>query len=175
MIEQIEIEPVQPEELEELADLAARTFRDAFGWSLTQDELDKFLAETRSVAYFEKSLLRSTILVAKHDGKVAGYVQFGGVKIPEVDAATDDMELSRIYVDTCLQRQGIGRQLLDAALSDPKMQLAPNIFLQVWEENPTAISLYENYGFVKCGVTTFDLGGIPAQDLIMVRHQPQAA
>lgn len=168
---EIKIQPVSVDEFEELSELASRSFSDAFGHALTQAELEESLAETRSVAYFEKTFAGSTILVAKQNDKIVGYVQYGTVKIPELDAHENDRELGRLYVETGLHGQGIGGQLMDAALNDPEMRRAPNIFLQVWEENPKAISLYESYNFEKCGITTFELAGKPAQDLIMVRRQ----
>lgn len=167
----IKIEPVQLSELEELASLAARTFADAFGADMEPEDLKQSLAENRSVAYFERAVNDSTVLVAKQVGKIVGYVQYGPVKIEEANANKDDRELGRLYVETSLQGQGIGRQLMDAALSDPEMKHAPRIFLQVWEENQKALAMYESYGFKTCGVTTFEIAGKPAQDLIMVRVQ----
>jgi diamine N-acetyltransferase len=168
---EITIEPVQTAELVELADLAARTFADAFGDSMEPDDLKQSLADDRSAAYFMRALKECTILVAKHGGKIAGYVQYGPVKMEEADATKDDRELGRLYVDTALQGYGIGRQLMDEALGDPEMKHAPRVFLQVWEENHRALAMYEGYGFKKCGVTTFEIAGKPAQDLIMVRNQ----
>lgn len=170
---EVRIEPVKRSDIEELADLAARTFSDAFGQEMNEADLAQTLAEDRSTAYFEKALEDCKILVAKHQGKIAGYVQYGKVKIPEAEAAETDRELGRLYIDTDLQGQGIGRRLMDAALSDPEMEQAPNIFLQVWDENAKAIALYESYGFERCGVTRFELAGKPAQDLIMVKRQLQ--
>jgi len=168
---QLEIKPVRPTEMEELASLAARTFADAFGDSMEPDDLERSLAEDRSVAYFSRALKECTVLVAKHDGKIVGYVQYGPVKMEGADATKDDRELGRLYVATELQGKGIGRQLMDAALDDPDMKRAARVFLQVWEENHRALAMYEGYGFKKCGVTTFEIAGKPAQDLIMVRNQ----
>lgn len=169
----IKIEPVQASELPELADLAARTFSDAFGADMDPEDLAKTLAENRSVRYFESSMKDSNVLVAKNNDKIVGYVQYGTIKIPEANAGKDDRELGRLYVETALQGKGIGRRLMDAALNDPEMAMAPNVFLQVWDENKRAVAMYESYGFKECGVTRFELAGKPAQDLIMVRHQPR--
>jgi len=168
----VTIEPVQPNELPELADLAARTFSDAFGGDMDPEDLAQTLAENRSVGYFESSMKDSQVLVAKYNGRIVGYVQYGTVKIPEANAAGGDRELGRLYVETGLQGKGIGRQLMDAALNDPEMAKAPNVFLQVWDENKRAVAMYESYGFKECGVTRFELAGKPAQDSIMVRRQP---
>jgi ribosomal protein S18 acetylase RimI-like enzyme len=172
---EIQIEPVRREELQELAELAARSFRDAFGYAMDEDDLRQTLKEGRSVEYFEKTFDSSTILVAKQDNKIVGYAQFGTVKIPDIDKSGDDRELGRLYIDTAMQGQGIGRQLMDAALSDSSMLAAPNIYLQVWEKNAKAIPLYTSYGFETVGVTNFELAGKPAQDLVMVRHQQVTA
>lgn len=169
--QEITIVPVEASELVELAELAAKTFADAFGASMTPEDLQQSLEEDRSPAYFKRALEECTILVAKLDGKIVGYVQFGPVKMPETGANPDDRELGRLYVATELQGQGIGRQLMDAALDSPEMKQAPRLFLQVWEENNRALAMYEGYGFKKCGVTTFEIAGKPAQDLIMVRDQ----
>ncbi len=172
MTEAITITPVQSSELEELSALAARSFADAFGDKMTPEDLEKSLQADRSVDYFKQALATSHILVAKQSGKIVGYVQYGEVKIPEAQAGKNDRELGRLYVDTHLHGRGIGRQLLEAALADPEMTAAPNLFLQVWDQNTKALPLYESYGFQRVGVTHFTLGdGTPAEDLIMVRRQ----
>jgi ribosomal protein S18 acetylase RimI-like enzyme len=174
-IREITIEPVRTADLVELADLASRTFADAFGASMDPEDLEQSLAENRSVAYFDNAIKESRILVAKYNGKIVGYVQYGPVKMKEAGAAKNDRELGRLYVETELQGKGIGRRLMDAALDDPEMKRAPRVFLQVWEENQKALAMYEGYGFRQCGVTTFEIAGKPAQDLIMVRDQTPIA
>lgn len=77
---EVQIEPLIPDEIEELAELAARTYSDAFGHTMDEKDLRQSLAESRSAAYFEKALEDSKILVAKHQGKIAGYVQYGESK-----------------------------------------------------------------------------------------------
>src|SRR5690606_16370934 len=148
---EIEIMPVKYGELEELANLAARAFSDAFGHTVSPDDLAHDIAQNRSVTYFDRAMRSGKILVAKYEGKIVGYAQYGSVKIPEANAAYDDRELGRLYVDTDLHGRGIGRQLIDAVLVDPEVAKAPNVYLQVLGENKRAIALYESYGFEKCG------------------------
>lgn len=170
--EEVEVGLVRPDEMQELADLAARSFSDAFGDEMDPEDLAKSLEENRSLAYFERTKDSSTIIVARYQGKLAGYAQYGSVKLTGIDATPDDREIGRVYVDTNLHGGGIGRQLMDATLADPDVANAPNVYLQVWEENEPAISLYKKYGFENSGaVEEFLLAGKPAKDLIMVRHQ----
>lgn len=173
--EEVEVGLVRPEEMQELADLAARSFSDAFGDEMDPEDLAQSLEENRSLAYFERTKDSSTIIVARYQGKLAGYAQYGSVKLAGIDAAPEDREIGRVYVDTALHGGGIGRQLMDATLADPDVASAPNVYLQVWEENKPAIALYKKYGFENSGaVEEFLLAGKPARDLIMVRHQHES-
>jgi diamine N-acetyltransferase len=88
--------------------------------------------------------------------------------IPDVDVCPGDQELRRLYVEPSLQGQGIGRQLMTAALAHPRLAAARRIFLQVWKENEKAIRLYESFGFRSVGTTTFTIAGHVQPELILL-------
>jgi diamine N-acetyltransferase len=152
-----------------LSELAKRTWSDAFGGSVSPDDEAVELENTRSEAYFIDALRETTILVAERDGALLGYVQFGDVDTPEVEARPGDQGLHRIYVETALQGRGLGRRLLNAALQHPRLADASRIYLTVWEKNERALRLYESFGFRTVGTTTFTIGsGEVAEDLVML-------
>lgn len=125
--------------------------------------------DTRSAEYFRTALRSDTILVAEADGQLVGYVKFGDVEIPEVDAEPGDAGLHRVYVETALQGGGIGRELMQAALSHLRLQTARRVYLQVWEENRNAVGLYESLGFRTVGKTRVTIGRDEVgEDLVMV-------
>lgn len=104
-----------------------------------------------------------------------GYVQFGDVDIPEVEVQPGDQELHRIYVETAMHGQGLGRQLMDAALGHPRLADAPRIYLTVWEQNERAVRLYESLGFENVGTTTVTIGSTEVgQDLVMLLDRSDA-
>jgi diamine N-acetyltransferase len=146
-------------DLRSLAELAKRTWADAFGSSVSPDQEAAELAETRSEEYFRAALAYDTILVAELDGALAGYAQLGDVAIPEVDIRAGDQSLRRLYVDTHLQGRGIGRRLLRAALAHPRLAAARRVFTSVWEQNEPALRLYESFGFGRVGTTRVVIGG----------------
>jgi diamine N-acetyltransferase len=154
------IRPARSTELAALADLATRTWAEAFGSSVSPEDEAAQLAETRSEEYFRQVLERHTILVADVDGLLRGYVQF------------DDTTLHRLYVDAELRGQGLGRELLEAALGHPRLAGAEEVRLQVWEENERALRLYESYGFRVAGTTSFTIGEEVVEDLVLVRSRP---
>jgi ribosomal protein S18 acetylase RimI-like enzyme len=167
----LKIEPVVQTEYAGLADLSKRTYTDAFAHLMSPDDLQRIVDQSRSEAYFERTAGVNSILVAKYAGRIIGYTEFGIVGTPEVKATELDRQLHRLYVDTALHGMGIGRRLLEAALAEPGMAAAPNIFLTVWEGNTNALALYRSYGFVDDGFTYFKLDSDYKRDLIMKRPQ----
>lgn len=163
------IRPVADADLPALSDLAQRTWLDAFGDSVSAEDAAAEVEATRSERYFRSALRADAILVAEADGELVGYVKFGDVRIPEVDVEPGDSGLHRVYVDAARQGEGIGRALLDAALSHPRLRAAPRVYLQVWEENRKAVELYESLGFQRVGTTRVTIGTQEVgEDLVMV-------
>jgi diamine N-acetyltransferase len=162
------IRPADADDVPALAELASRTWSDAFGDSVAPEELAVELEEKRSPAYFDAVLRTDTILVAESNSALIGYVQFGDVNISELEPLPGEQELHRVYVATDLQGQGVGRRLTQAALRHPRLAGASRIYLQVWETNERAILLYESLGFETVGRTTFTIGsGHVTEDLVM--------
>lgn len=165
----VRVRPAESTDVPAVSALAKRTWADAFGSSVSPEDEAVELEETRSEQYFHEALRNDTILVAEVNGELVGYVQFGVVKIPEVDTRPGDQQLHRVYVDTQLHGRGIGRELMNAALAHPRLVEANRIFLQVWEENRTAVALYESLGFRTVGRTTFAIGsGEIVEDDVML-------
>ena len=163
------IRPVTEADLPALAELAKHTWLDAFGDSVSADAAAAEAEETRSEEYFRTALRTDTILVAEDGGQLVGYVKFGDVEIPEVDAEPGAGGLHRVYVETALHGRGIGRQLMQAALSNPRLKAAHRVYLQVWEENRAAVGLYESLGFRTVGTTRVTIGTDEVgEDLVMV-------
>jgi ribosomal protein S18 acetylase RimI-like enzyme len=167
-VEEVRIRTAEPDDVAALSALARRTWSEAFGEGVSAGDETAELEEGRSESYFSGALGRETILVAEADGHLVGYVQFGNVNIPEVESRQGDQSLQRLYVETSLQRRGLGGQLLAAAMQHPRLVEARRIFLTVWEKNERAVQLYERHGFRRVGTTTFSVGTAVMEDLVML-------
>ena len=66
-------------------------------------------------------------------------------------AAADEGEILTIAVSRVHRRQGLGWQLMDAALRELYSQRAEALFLEVDETNRAALSLYRRLGFREVG------------------------
>ena len=169
------IRPATLSDVPALTELAKRTWSDAFGQSVSPDDEAVELEKTRSETYFINALREKTILVAEGGQALLGYVQFGDVEIPEVEVRPGDQGLQRVYVETALQRRGLGRRLVNAALEHPRLATAPRIYLTVWERNERAVRLYESLGFQTVGTTTVTIGSEEVgEDLVMLLERRNA-
>lgn len=148
------IREARADDVPALADLAARTWLDAFGATVSPEDAASEAAEGRSEERLHRALAERTILVADDGSALVGYVEF------------DDAELCRLYVETKLQGRGVGRALLDAALANPRLANAERVVLQVWDENTRAVRLYESVGFRRIGTKQFTIGNDVLEDAV---------
>jgi ribosomal protein S18 acetylase RimI-like enzyme len=163
------VRPVSIDETAALSALAARTYAETFGASMSAEDLAAQLRATRSEDYFRNAVQEDTILVAVIDRAIVGYVQLSDVRIPVEGAGPLDQELFALYVRSDLQGRGIGKTLMDEAFAHERFKRARNVWLDVWDANVRAIGLYKRYGFMSAGRRDFIVDGrVVGSDLVMV-------
>jgi len=81
------------------------------------------------------------------------------------------LHVQGLTVDPTIQRQGIGRSLLEAAVAEATRRGARKLGLRVLGGNTKAQALYAACGFVVEGVLReeFRLGGRYVDDVLMAR------
>jgi diamine N-acetyltransferase len=170
------IRPATAADLEALAILKHRTFRQSFvdgGFAIPYppDDLAVFEAETFSVGKIESELADPERMtwVAEQDGRLLGYAQVGPVKLPHPDCLLGEGELYQLYVLDEAQGLGLGRQLLDAALAHLGDARPGPVWLGVWSGNVRAQAIYVARGFVKHGEYDFPVGTWRDREFILRR------
>ncbi|MEM8782601.1 MAG: N-acetyltransferase [Planctomycetota bacterium] len=154
------------------AQLAAKTYAETFGHSLTNEELSAQIEETRSETYFRSLMGRDTVLVATLDDQLVGYIQLGdvGTNLQGVEPGPNDQAVQALYVDADHQGRGIGRSLMDAAFAHPRLRESDHVFIDVWGENKRALAFYQDYGFEAVGTRDVTADGkVIGQDLVLMR------
>lgn len=91
-------------------------------------------------------------VLADDDGTILGFMGLTG---PKIDA---------LFVDAACHRSGVGRRLIDHALT-----LAPQLLVDVNTQNPGAIAFYTAMGFQPVGETPLDHAGKPYPLTFMAR------
>jgi ribosomal protein S18 acetylase RimI-like enzyme len=117
--------------------------------------------------FFDDGTRPEDVLVAEHDGVVAGYVRLDeGFGIP---AHRHVLVIGGLAVDPDRRRLGIGRLLVDAAIAEARRRGARKLTLRVLGHNTGARRLYASCGFAVEGVLQdeFLLSGEYVDDLLL--------
>lgn len=145
-----------------IADLSRETFYDTFAEFNTKNDMDIFLAEQFST---EKLMAEvggegHEFLIAYVDGDPAGYLFLKNETDPAlpVPATGSAIEISRLYVRRNFIGKGIGKILMQSAITYAGAAQKTFLWLGVWEHNQRAIEFYTAFGFEKFGEQDFILG-----------------
>ena len=82
----------------------------------------------------------------------------------------DAFEIERIYISGKFQKLGLGKHLMEQAMSLAEELGKKRIWLGVWEHNENAITFYQKKGFFKTGEHSFFMGDDEQIDWIMVKE-----
>jgi RimJ/RimL family protein N-acetyltransferase len=95
------------------------------------------------------------ILVAEDlDGSISGFCDL--IPSRDADAESTTAEISAIYVNPDKWRQGIGQELLGAAMARASGEGFSELTLWVLDANQRARTFYEKFGFILDGSTKED-------------------
>lgn len=133
--------------------LGRQAFGETFHHYTSRDAVEAFLDHDYDPARLGSSLSDDSLhwRVAELDGQPAGFVKWGHCKLPLPPVAPPQAELHRLYVLKAFQGKGLGRVLMDEAISRMRQGGAGEICLGVWEGNANAKGFYTRYGFEKAG------------------------
>lgn len=160
-----------PADAAALAELAARTFNDAFGAENNPDDLAQHLASAYGPVQQGRELADANIvtLLAELDGELAGYAQLRSIPAPACVEGTAPIELRRFYVVQRWHGQGIAQSLMRRVDEEADRVGARTLWLGVWERNERGKAFYRKCGFADVGSQVFTVGTDPQNDRIMTR------
>lgn len=169
----IEIRHAVPSDADALAELAARTFHDAFAEENTPEDMASHIARNFAADRIRREIADPGIVVllasTASRQPLTGYAKlvFGSTHGSVRGVAP--VELERLYVDLGQHRRGVGSALMRACFDEARRQKCRTIWLGVWERNEKAIAFYERWGFEQVGSHVFRLGSDDQTDLVLAR------
>jgi ribosomal-protein-alanine acetyltransferase len=125
----MKIRPAISNDVAQLLSLAKSTDRAAL-WS--EDTYHHIFRESGRVA-----------LVAEDDGRIVGFIV--------VHAILSEWEIENVAVCAEVQKQGIGKRLVEEVLTYARRDGASKLLLEVRESNAAARALYRKCGFEETG------------------------
>jgi len=161
----------EPTDAAQLAALAERTFRAAFGSSNARENMDAHCTKAYGELIQASEIANAEIetFVCDDGADLVGYAQLRWGTAPPCVLALKPAEIQRIYVDQRWHGKGIAQSLMSQVLTAAVQRDSDQVWLGVWENNPRAMAFYQKYGFNKVGHHVFHLGDDPQNDWILCR------
>jgi len=162
------------EDAKMLSELGARTFYDTFAEANTPENMNAYLKRSFSLEIQFKELSQPDIifLIAEFEKIPIGYAQLILNSKDEAIKGTRPLEIRRIYVSQEYLGKGVGKELMQATISEARQRGCDCIWLGVWEKNQTAIDFYRKWGFREVGTHLFSVGDDPQNDFMMELELP---
>lgn len=157
------------DDIDILVRLAAETFYETFRAVNTKEDMEKYIKEAfnRDKMLKELNDVNSAFMILYCDEEPAGYMKVNEAPSQSDINDSNSLEIERIYVMEKFQNRGMGKYLMDKAVSIAYERKKHYIWLGVWEKNEKALRFYGKNGFYKTGAHSFLLGEDKQTDYIM--------
>ena len=154
-----------------LALIGQATFLDAFAGVLDGEDV-LIHCETQHAPAVYKTWLadvraRLWLAEAAQGGAPVGYLVVAPASLPLPDLREHDLEVKRIYLLGRVQGTGLGRRLMNEAVTFAQQRGSRRLLLGVYGRNDRAIAFYERFGFTRVGTRRFRVGNHEYDDLIL--------
>ena len=165
------IRKATPADAAALAELAERTFRQAFAETNSAQDMALHCARTYGTAIQDAELQAAfrTTFVVDLDGALLAYAQLRSDTRHEAVHGRRPMEIQRFYVDAGQHGRGVAQDLMSRVVSEAAGAGADVVWLGVWERNERAQAFYRKWQFELVGKTFFLLGQDRQRDVVMRR------
>ena len=157
------------QDLESLQKISIETFYQTFANSNTAENMKAYLenAYNEEKLYKELSNPNSSFFFVYVDELLAGYLKLNEFPSQSDINDIDSLELERIYILKEFQGAGLGKDLLEYAISIAIEHCKKYIWLGVWEHNERAKRFYQKNGFYRIGEHSFVVGDDVQIDYVM--------
>jgi diamine N-acetyltransferase len=157
------------EDLPLLQVIGYETFNETFKHMNTPSNMDAYLEKAFTIEKLKQELSNpnSTFYFMFAEGNLAGYLKVNIENAQSEWAASNSLEIERIYLKKEYQGKGLGRMLLNKGLELAETVGKDFVWLGVWEKNTGAIAFYKKMGFTESGTHEFTMGDEQQTDFLM--------
>lgn len=153
--DKVRIEPLADADVERMAALAARIWRDHYPAIIGAAQIEYMLKQRYDPAVVRAELGRADVwwdkLIVGED--LCGFSSY------QLAAEPATVKLDKLYVRTRCQRRGYGGMLIARAIDEARGHGCTRLMLAVNKRNVSAIGAYLKYGFRVSDAVVKDIGG----------------
>ena len=152
-----------------LRELSIKTYYETFAHLNTPDNMKAYLDKAFEINKLRHELddHNSSFYFLYFNDILAGYLKLNEAPTQTDINDSESLEIERIYVSSDFQGAGLGRCLIEQAISFAIERGKKYVWLGVWEKNEKAIRFYKKNGFYQIGTHGFTMGKDVQTDYIM--------
>lgn len=167
----VEIKKCNIEDLQTLQEICIETFYDAFKDQNSPESMNAYLESAFNLNQLEKELtnISSQFYFVIFHNEIVGYLKLNTGDAQSEKMGDESLEIERIYLKSKVQKNGLGKLLINKAIEIARESNKQNIWLGVWEKNDNAIAFYQKMGFIQTGAHSFYMGDEEQLDFIMTK------
>lgn len=156
-------------DLTSLKEISIETFKDTFAAQNKVENVEAYLNRAYTDEQLTQELAQkdSQFFFVYDDEQLAGYIKVNVNAAQSEQMSDDSLEVERIYVRPDFKRRGIGKYMLEQAITIAKEKKKSQVWLGVWEKNMNALAFYQKMGFVQIDAHSFYMGDDEQTDFIM--------
>lgn len=165
------IQIAEPSDAFFLAQLAEKTFRDAFAKMNDKMNFERYVAMSFTENRIRSEILDSgsTFFIAKVNDTWAGYAKLNRSVPPDCVKQMPSIELARLYSMQEYLGCGIGPALMTACVNHARENGFTSIWLSSWKKNGRGNAFYTKMQFGIIGTKTFALGADIQDDYVFAK------
>jgi diamine N-acetyltransferase len=159
----------EPRDAENLSVLANQVWLHTYATEGISSVISHYVRSELSANKFEALVSDSScaVLVAEIGENLVGYATVT-LKTPCPEVTNAKVELATLHVQEPFTGKGVGHQLLSQAEKWAQRRADTPIWLTVNSGNNRAIAFYTKHGYIKLGITYFELGNEKYENLVLV-------
>ncbi|WWC85728.1 uncharacterized protein L201_000594 [Kwoniella dendrophila CBS 6074] len=181
------IKLAKPEDAKAISKLVGSTWTKHFGYSVSPEDLDKYVNITLSPESFEKEIkedskyililaFSSTPSSNENKEELLGVSQLvinsypDSVNLKDEDSKRGYIELQRLYTSDKTHGKGLGQLLVKSSEEKSNELGKTHLWLGVWVNNHRGKKFYEKVGFKQIGEKTFYAGQSKRPNLVLSKE-----
>jgi GNAT superfamily N-acetyltransferase len=161
--------PIGLDQVFRLREVAYSSFLAAYAGQIPDPLMLQYLDATHSAEVLSREIVQpdTYYFFVSVNGSEAGFLMLEYPRVHPLMGTDNCMFIHRIYLLPAFWNMGLGSKMMNFCEDTARGTNAGWLWLQVWQENPRALSFYYKHGFEVFSRTDFILGDVVHDDLLL--------
>lgn len=141
------IRDIKFEDIPKVVDIQINGWKNAYIGIIDDDYLDSLHSEYNlRIQKMQNNYMDNGFIVAELDNQVVGFCRYIFDNSNSKEIVNADCEMSALYIEPALKRQGIGTALFKYVMNKFKKQNKSHMILWCFKDNKASIAFYKKMG-----------------------------